>query len=165
LLNKNSGLLEQIEKGLITPDQFILELRRLIKQKFTDGEFYFAWNAILLEYHPERIEYIQALKSSHRLFLLSNTNQIHFDTFSKKLWGEYDLTFNNLFTKTYVSHEMGKIKPEKAIYEQVLSEQNLKPERTLFIEDTPENAYAAEELGIKTLVVPRNGMFFEYLKK
>lgn len=157
-----SGLLQKIETGRIQPGPFIIELKKMVGKEFSDTEFFNAWNAILLNYHPKRIEVIKKLAKSHQLFLLSNTNQIHFNHFSQKLYNEYHLTFNDLFKKAYVSHEMGKIKPDQAIYNQVIEEQALIPERTLFIEDTPENALAAEELGIKTLVIPRNGMFYEY---
>jgi putative hydrolase of the HAD superfamily len=57
---------------------------------------------------------------------------------------------------------MGLIKPDIEIFRQVLIEQQLDPEKTLFIEDTRENADAATSLGIETLVIPRNGNFYDY---
>ncbi|MGE4287199.1 MAG: HAD-IA family hydrolase [Salinivirgaceae bacterium] len=158
----NSGLLETFETGKITA----AELRGLINQKLDetidDATFDRAWNAMLIDYKPKRIERIQWLKKKHRLFLLSNTNQIHYAFFSKKLEQEYGVSFSDLFHHTYLSHEMGLIKPDAEIFRQVLIEQQLDPEKTLFIEDTRENADAAAALGIETLVIPRNGNFYEY---
>jgi putative hydrolase of the HAD superfamily len=39
-------------------------------------------------------------------------------------------------------------KPETAIYEYVLKEHDLKPQETLFVDDTEENTAAAKLLGI-----------------
>lgn len=161
LIIKN-GLLLDFEKGLFTPDAFRAKVNRQWNTNIDPVAFDRAWNAMLIDYKHKRIERIQWLKRSHRLFLLSNTNQIHFEFFSTKLEREFGVTFNDLFHKTYVSHEMGLIKPDKEIFRQVLIEQQLTPETTLFIEDTRENAEAARLLGIETLVIPRNGSFYDY---
>ncbi len=158
----NSRLLETFETGKITAE----ELRELINQKLDekidDTTFDRAWNAMLIDYKPKRIEHIQWLKKRHRLFLLSNTNEIHYTFFSKKLEKEYGISFSDLFHHTYLSHEMGLIKPHAEIFSRVLIEQQLDPKKTLFIEDTRENADAAASLGIDTLVIPRNGNFYDY---
>lgn len=156
------GLLLEFETGRLQPNELRLKVNQLLGTQINDESFNRAWNAMLVDYKPKRIERIQWLKKSHRLFLLSNTNSIHFDFFAAKLEKEYGVGFNDLFHKTYVSYEMGLIKPDKEIFRQVLAEQKLNPERTLFIEDTRENAEAAQLLGIQTLVIPRNGSFYEY---
>lgn len=159
---QTSGILEKIECGQINGEEFFTGVQDILHKKLDKEKFLAAWNAILLDYKPRRIEVLHELKQTHKLFLLSNTNEIHYKTFSKKLWDEYKITFDDLFEKTYLSHEMGMIKPDKNIYQQVLDEQNLVPEKTLFIEDTEINARAAETLGIQTLLIPRNGSFYHF---
>ncbi|MFA6402433.1 MAG: HAD family phosphatase [Salinivirgaceae bacterium] len=158
----DNGVLQKFEMGAISAT----EIRSLMNQQFDtqipDEAFNRAWNAMLVDYKPKRIQRIQWLKQSHRLFLLSNTNSLHFEFFSAKLQKEYGVGFNDLFIKTYTSYEMGLLKPDREIYHRVLIEQNLNPETTLFIEDSRENAEAAELLGIQTLVIPRNGSFYDY---
>lgn len=160
----NSGLLQTFEKGSISSKELMERVNRVWGTQINEKDFLHAWNAMLVQYQPPRIEYIQELKKTHRLFLLSNTNTLHFEYFSQKLIREFGVSFNDLFEKVYVSHEMGLIKPDLEIYQQVIAEQGLIPEKTLFIEDTQENADAASELGIQTLVIPRNGSFYSYFK-
>ena len=157
-----SKILYDFETGNITAQQLRSQLEVLLQTNFDKTKFNRAWNAMLLDYKPKRIERIQWLKRSHKLFLLSNTNELHYSCFSDKLINEYGVSFNNLFSKVYLSHKMGLVKPNLEIYRQVLIEQNLIPEKTLFIEDTKENALAAKKLGIEILIIPRNGNFYDY---
>lgn len=160
-----SGLLWEFEKGKISSEELQLKVNQQIEMPINEGEFKQAWNAMLLEYHPERINFLKQLRQSHQLIMLSNTNQVHFDYFSNKLNEEYGVTFQDLFHTVYLSHEMGMIKPDIRIFEQVVKEQNLIPEKTLFIEDTKENATAAATLGINTFVIPRNDNYYNYMKR
>jgi len=159
---EESDILWQFERGEIDVKTIHEGICKYIGATLSEDEFINYWCALLLEYKPKRIEKIKELAKTHKLIMLSNTNEIHFAYFSQKLKDEYGITFNDLFSEVYLSHEMGLVKPDKAIYEQVIKEQNLIPEQTLFIEDTLANAKAAEDIGIKTLVIPRNGSFYDY---
>ena len=88
---------------------------------------------------------------------MSNTNEIHID-WVKEDWGmeRYD-EFKSCFEKFYLSHEIHLRKPNTDIYEFVLSENQLKPDETFFIDDTKVNTDAASAIGIKTWNIdPRN---------
>ena len=50
---------------------------------------------------------------------------------------------------SFFSHEINMRKPDAEIYEFVLKDSHLKPEDSLFIDDTEINTKAAIELGIK----------------
>jgi len=158
----SSGLLSEFEKGKITAASFRSEVEELTSVIINEEAFNRAWNAMLIDYKPKRIERIQWLGKTHKLIMLSNTNELHYAFFSNKLKKEYGVSFFDLFQNVYLSYELGLLKPDLEIYRQVLIEQNLNPERTLFIEDTKENALAANKLGIETLIIPRNGSFYEY---
>ena len=157
-----SSILFDFETGKITAEQMRLKLENLLQTPLDKTAFNRAWNAMLIDYRPKRIERIQWLKNSHKLFLLSNTNELHHSSFSNKLIKDYGILLTDLFLKVYLSHEMGLVKPDLEIYRRILIEQDLNPEKTLFIEDTKENALAANKLGIQILVVPRNGNFYDY---
>ena len=58
--------------------------------------------------------------------------------------------FKKAFDQFYLSHEMGMRKPNQDIFEFVLGQNNLKPEETIFVDDTQENTDAASKLGIRT---------------
>ncbi|MDA3893964.1 MAG: HAD-IA family hydrolase [Salinivirgaceae bacterium] len=157
-----SGLLWEFEKGEFTKEQLFEKIETITGISIDEEIFLRAWNAMLVDYKPKRIERIRLLAKSHKLLLLSNTNELHYEFFSNKLMHEYGVAFTDLFSKVYLSHEMGLIKPNLEFFKQVLIEQNLNPEKTLFIEDTKENAEAASKVGIETLLIPRNGNFYNY---
>lgn len=140
----------QYEKGEIVTEDFI----SYFKKEFllTKEELILAWNAILLDFPIQRLQFLKTLAESkkYRLFLLSNTNDLHIK-WIRNDWGEVLYQeFKNCFEQFYLSHEIGFRKPNLDIYEFVLKENNLKAEETFFIDDTLENTLAAEKLGIKT---------------
>lgn len=111
-----------------------------------------AWNAILLDFPIQRLSFLKELATSkkYRLFLLSNTNDLHI-TWIQEHWGDaLYAEFKNCFEQFYLSHEIHLRKPNTAIYEFVLQQNDLIAEETFFIDDTAENTIAAEKLGIKT---------------
>ena len=64
-------------------------------------------------------------------------------------------TLEAYFERTYYSHLMHKRKPDPAIYEQVLQENKLIPDQTIFFDDSPTNISGAESIGIRgQLIVP-----------
>ncbi|MBR6082209.1 MAG: HAD-IA family hydrolase [Salinivirgaceae bacterium] len=150
------------EKGLISRAEFVSRINQIAGTQLSADEILSAWNAMLLNYKPARIEWIKRLHTTHRLLLLSNTNDSHFEYFHNKLIAEYGVTFYQLFDHVYLSHEMGMLKPSHEIYETVIAEQQLNLQRTLFIEDTARNVAGAQEVGLQTLLIPRNGEFYEF---
>ena len=155
-------LLIKFEKGLLSLKELLFEVGILTKKPISEDIFKMAYNAMLLEYKPERFEWIKKLKKTHKLLMLSNTNEVHYSYFSEKLNREYGVSFSDFFENVFLSHEMQLIKPDLEIFKRVLEIENLNPTKTLFIEDTKENALTADKLGIKTLVIPRNGNFYDY---
>jgi glucose-1-phosphatase len=143
-------LVEHLETGAITPDQFRQAIRDHYLNPPTDEAIDETWNAMLLPISDERIHLLQVLRNRYRIFLLSNSNKIHMAKYLpdfQRQTGYHD--FNDLFEKAYFSCEVGLKKPEPEIYRFVLSDSRLKPEESLFIDDMPENVKGAESVGIK----------------
>ena len=152
------------ETGSISRTEFVDRINLIAKTNIPENEIIAAWNAMLLNYKPARIEWIKRLHKDHKLLLLSNTNDAHFEYFHNKLIAEYGVTFYQLFDHVYLSHEMGLLKPSHEIYERVIAEQQLNLQRTLFIEDTARNVAGAQDVGLQTLLIPRNGEFYEFFE-
>lgn len=150
------------ESGRMTRGEFIAKINQIGGTNYSEEEILNAWNAMLLAYQKPRIEWIKRLRNTHKLLMLSNTNESHFEYFHNKLIAEYGVTFYQLFDHVYLSHEMGLLKPSLEIFQKVIDEQQLNPLRTLFIEDTQRNADAARQVGLQTLLIPRNGNFYEF---
>ena len=141
-------ILQQYEMGLVSTDKFLtfFEERLSVSQ----DQLKKAWNSILLDFPKERLRFIQNLSESkkYRLFLLSNTNDLHISWIQKN-WGmEQYNAFKICFEQFYLSHEVNLRKPNNNIYEFVLTTNDLAPKETLFIDDTKENTDAAKALGI-----------------
>jgi len=138
------------EMGLLSTEAFV----GFYKDKFpniTKEELVHAWNAILLDFPTHRLTFLKELAASkkYRLFLLSNTNDLHISWIQNDWGAPLYNEFKSCFEQFYLSHEIHFRKPNKDIYEFVLTENNLKPEETFFIDDTKENTDSAQSLGIK----------------
>jgi putative hydrolase of the HAD superfamily len=96
------------------------------------------------------------LRSNYRIFLLSNTNSIHLEAFSKSFREVSNgKAFNDYFDKAYYSNEIGLRKPDPESYQLVIDENNLVAEHTLFIDDTVPNIAGANKVGLQThLLLP-----------
>jgi len=146
---------DAFEKGEITSAVFRDHIRlKAANMTLSDDQIDNAWNAMLVGIAAGNHELLLKLKAEYRTFLLSNINAIHYDYINRYLKSEFNFDDNaHLFEKTYYSHLVGKRKPDAAIFEQVLSENNLDPEETLFIDDSPQNIAGAQKLGIQTYLM------------
>lgn len=145
---QENGLFDRFEKGELSSKAFRNEIRKYINTEVSDQEIDYAWNAMLLDFPVERLQMLQQLKKTHRLFLLSNTNIIHWEHYTKELKKVHGVELSDCFEKTYYSHNMGLRKPNINIYKELLKLENLKAEETLFIDDMYSNVEAAREVGM-----------------
>ena len=150
-------LFDDFEKGEVSSAEFISSLIDSENLKIKEIDFINAWNAMLLEIPVKKLEFIDALKKDYKVFLLSNTNEIHINKF------EDDLKKNNMlnqfykcFDKVYYSSRMGKRKPEENCFKQVLGENQLVPQQTLFIDDSIQHIKGAKRVGIETFHLEKN---------
>jgi len=144
-----------LDRGEINNADFRAHIREVTgKHELSDQQIDGAWNSIFLDIPAPYIELLKKIKGKYRTFLLSNTNAIHEIFFTDYVKKNFGLESNDeLFEKVYYSHLVGKRKPEAAIFEQVLTENNLKPEETLFIDDSPQHLEGAKKLGIHTFLM------------
>ena len=149
-----SSFFNDYEKGLLTDDEFRAGVRAMLQSNLSDDEIDAAWNAMLGEIPPERLQLLKRLRSKFKVFLLSNTNGIHvpyFNKIVKTVSGEPGL--RSFFDEAYYSHVLKMRKPDREIYEHVLKQHQLNPEFTLFLDDNLANLQGAEKTGIKTFHV------------
>ena len=138
----------QFETGQISREEFVDGIKKFIPDASSD-EILQAWSAILLDFPLYRLEFLQMLSKKYRLFLLSNTDAIHIETFEQKNGATFYSDFYNCFEKVYFSFEIGMRKPNSEIYNYVLNEHDLQAKCTLFIDDKKENTDAARSLGLQ----------------
>lgn len=150
-------LFDRLDMGLITAADFRDEVRRISgKYDLSDDDITNAWNALLVGVAEGNHDVLMEMKNKYRTFLLSNNNEIHYDFIMRYLKDNFELEGNSsFFEKDYYSHLMGMRKPNADIFEFVLNTHDLKPDETLFIDDSPQHLVTAEKLGMKTALVER----------
>jgi putative hydrolase of the HAD superfamily len=149
-----SVVFDRFERGETSAAQFRSELRAMLGAEATDEALDGAWNALLLDVPGPNLELLRELKSSHRVVLLSNTNELHLERFLADFERRHHDTHGGWadhFHQTYYSHLVGMRKPEERIYEHVLTSEGLERTRTLFVDDSPFNVAAARTVGMQAL--------------
>jgi putative hydrolase of the HAD superfamily len=154
LFYANPGFLKY-EKGLLSDADFRDFVREVYSVQATDAQLDASWNAMLVGIPLAKLQLLSRLMNQYRVFLLSNTNNIHLEYINHKILPGVTggTSLDPFFHKTYYSHVMKKRKPDAEIFEQVLQENNLRPEETLFLDDHPKNIEGAAAVGIQTLHV------------
>lgn len=136
------------EKGNISELQFIEGFQKYLPNAGIE-DIRSAWNAVIGDFPLERLEFLQLLSTKYRLFLLTNTDEIHISRFEHSVGMSFSGDFYRCFEKVYYSFEMGIRKPEPEIFNYIIKKHNLVPHRTLFIDDKQENTDAAALAGLK----------------
>jgi FMN phosphatase YigB (HAD superfamily) len=144
-----TAFFEDYETGKIDDAAFIKGIQKIAGKPLTPEEIIHAWNALLLDFPLERIELLERIKKHYRIFLLSNTNALHYEAFQHTLYSLTGKRLEDIFEKTYYSHTASLRKPDAAIYRLVIDENHLNPAETLFIDDTASNFSGALETGIQ----------------
>ena len=151
-------LMSKFDTGIYTAPTFRKKAKALLGiEKMTDKRFDAIWNSMLLDIPRERIEAIEKVKKHYRIFLMSNTNVIHYDLYVRDLQLRFGYNeFDELFHKSYFSFAEHLEKPDPRFFELILDHEDLLPEETLFIDDTEKNIKAAQTLGIRTYHISRD---------
>jgi len=150
-------LMSKFDTGIYTAPTFRKKAKAYLGlEKMTDQKFDSIWNAMILDIPRERIEAIEKVKKHYKIFLMSNSNVIHYDLYVRDLqlrFGYHE--FDELFNKSYFSFAEHLEKPDPRFFELILDHEGLLPEETLFIDDTAANIKVAKSLGIKTYHISR----------
>jgi glucose-1-phosphatase len=149
---EQASLFDRFERGEISVAAFRNQLRRALGVPCEDADLDAAWNALLLDVPRENIELLLQLRQSHRVYLLSNTNELHITDFVGRFEREHGATYgswSSLFHKDYYSHQVGLRKPDAAVFQHVLEAEGLQGKRTLFIDDNWHNVLGARSAGLE----------------
>jgi len=132
------------EHGKVSTAEFLSAFNQKAGLSLSLPEFQPLWVATFRE-NPEMAELLQALGKHHRLYALSNTNEVHYG----HLKHQYNIERH--FEDMVLSYRIGYAKPELEIYKEVLERSHLPAERCLFIDDLPRNLKPAREMGMNTI--------------
>lgn len=153
---KQTELFNEFETGRISDYTFFGELKKLLRYEGPDENLLFAWNAMLLDVPAKRLDLLIEAKQNYRTFLLSNTNETHINAFERDLYVKHGVkNFNDYFDEVYYSCRVNMRKPDKEIFEFVLSKNKLVAEETVFIDDSIQHVRSAGDCGIRAYLLNR----------
>lgn len=138
----SSELVSAIEKGRIGSRELYKRFKSELGYKDDYAAFRLFWcDHFTLD--AECAEILRTVAKLRKVYLLSNTNQLHYD-FIKE-----NYAFPGHAHGAVLSYKLGLRKPEPAIYQTALKRARVRPEQAFFVDDLSENVEAAAKIGIK----------------
>ncbi|HNY41511.1 MAG TPA: HAD family phosphatase [Bryobacteraceae bacterium] len=138
----SSGIANEFESGVITEREFEERTQRMLGTSIPHERFEEIWFSVFLPgtLMPEAV--VEGIRRNHRTLLLSNTNAMHF----RGLKQQYRILDH--FDAYVLSHEVGAMKPQPAIYEAAIRAAGCQPGECFFTDDVAEYAEGARRHGI-----------------
>lgn len=146
-----SNLFDEYETGRISSQHFINKLLPYLPSGTTPNQVVAAWNAMILDVPLQKLQLLDSLRRTHKVFLLSNTNEIHMQKVRRAWSRETDRAMESFFDHMYLSYEVGMRKPDVTIFRHVCEEHQLNEKATLFIDDSPQHIDGAKMTGLHTI--------------
>lgn len=146
-----NNLFDDFETGQISAQRFVNSLLPYLRPGTTPNKVVHAWNAMILSVPPAKIKLLEDLRKKYPIFLLSNTNELHVPVVRREWAKVTSQPMEDFFDHIYFSHEIHLRKPTSEIFEFVCDQQNLVPEKTLFIDDSIQHIKGAEQIGLQTI--------------
>jgi putative hydrolase of the HAD superfamily len=134
--------------GRVTNREFFDGFRRIANVEATDEQITDAANG-MLRYIPDekKQKLLDLRKAGYRVFLLSNTNDIHWRYCADVLFPMQGYGVDDYFDGIFLSQEVHMEKPDDRIFQMVMKETGIQPNETLFVDDLEANCLAAMRNG------------------
>lgn len=151
-LRKNN-IFQLYETGGISTEEFVDAIHFAAPPHPSREAITAVWNSIFIAMPAERFEMLTQLRQRYKVFMLSNINDLHATWIDAYMLREHgvDNFQSQYFDGVYYSHLIRLRKPDLPAYEYVLSDAEITPESSVFVDDLPENIAAAERAGIRGL--------------
>ena len=156
-----SGLWERLDFGTMTREELVLKVVSMIGRTYQKKVEKVIWNwpnyiEIFTEVFPILSE---VKKKGHRIFVLSNTSKVFYDLLEEQL-----SPIKELLDGFVLSCDIKAIKPDLAMFEEILDKYQLDPTNCVFLDDIEDNTIAAQKLGIKSYQVKKRSDVVDILK-
>lgn len=159
LFDRDRGLVNPYEEGLMSSMDFFAKIRERYKLELEFDEFKDIWNIIFQE-DPEVNAIIAHLKDKgYPVFLLSNTNELHFSYIMER----YPIVHS--LDEWILSYEVGAKKPKQKIYDAIFEKTDVARSEALYIDDIQSYVEAAKTYGLQALHFTNAKDLWELLKE
>jgi putative hydrolase of the HAD superfamily len=145
-------------RGEISTLEFYRAASSVFKKPIPYETFKHYWNDIFWE-NPGMDRLLARIKKHYPLYLISNTNDLHFSYIKKHF------KILRHFKKRFPSHEVGARKPDLKIYRRVLKKIGLRPEETVFIDDMKKFIAGARKAGMHAIRFKTRERLIQDLRK
>lgn len=160
---RQKGFFDDFEEGRLSPDGFLESLKKHCPAA-DNAALISAWNAMLGEVPPVRVQFLKDLRKKMPLFLFSNTNILHHQHFDTSFQAQYGFLLDSLFDATFYSYRLGLRKPKPEAFRRVAEVAGLNPATTLFVDDNLSNTEGAVRAGFRVYYLnPASGERLETL--
>lgn len=136
-----------LESGAIDADEFHRRMAALIPQPVSAEDIDRAFISFLDGIPVRRLADLRGLRKRFRLFMLSNTNPIMWDTEIKRQFEGEGLRIDDYFDGIVTSFQAKSMKPSAEIFRYAERHLGIEPSETLFLDDSEANCEAARRLG------------------
>lgn len=148
------GFFLDVETGDIDADEFCRQMAVATGRKSVSwDEAQYCWLGYLRDVPTDRLHRLLKLREKYHVCLLSNTNPFMMAFTHSNRFSADGLPITHYFDTLFCSYEMHAYKPHPDIYLQALSADGMRPEETIFVDDSLKNIEAAQALGIHGLHV------------
>lgn len=137
-------------RGEMTTQKFFVHSKAIFNCNVSFKDFCFYWNDIFWENKGMR-KILRTLSRNYPLYLISNTNELHFDHVQEKFPHLF-----KYFKKTFPSHTVGRRKPDRRIFWKALKTAGLRPAEAVFVDDIPKFVQAARKIGMPAVCFKSN---------
>jgi FMN phosphatase YigB (HAD superfamily) len=155
---RSTDLVTRFESGQVEPEEFVRQFSKLLEMETSYEDFCNVWTSVFL---PETLipdSLVERIHESHRLLLLSNTNDIHFSMIERT----YPILRH--FDDRVLSYRVGAVKPSARIYQEAIARSGCLPEECFFIDDVPAYVEGARREGIDAVQFQSASQVEEELK-
>jgi HAD superfamily hydrolase (TIGR01509 family) len=134
-----SPAVQAFERGGITADDFAAAFAAEWRLEVSAAQFLENFASWPRGPYPGALELLDHLRADYRLALLTNCNSVHWDRVG---------VFRSRVHASFSSHILGVVKPDPAIFREVVGALNVEPGAVSFFDDSLANVEAARAVGM-----------------
>ncbi len=140
-IGRTKSLMVAYESGKMSTEEFIPAFLERAGLRMEHDEFVRHWSSFFTPI-PFTRRLIRQLKPDYRLGLLSNTNLLHYEHVI------VPTDIFPLFDATTLSFEVGSLKPDPSLYQDMLGKLGVGAGECIYLDDLKDNVDAAAALGM-----------------
>ena len=139
-----SPAVKMYERGECDLEHFASSVVAELQLEGTPDDFVDRFVAFPQGLYPGAVEVVASVPKSVVTGVLSNTNALHWENQRDAAAIRY------LCDRSYLSYELGMVKPDRAVFDHVVADLDLAPSDVLFIDDNQINVDGARAAGLKS---------------